>query len=287
MFSGSIVALITPMNKDGSINYTVFTELLHWHMQNGTNGVVIAGTTGESPTLHHNEWRKLLEIAVAEVNQKIPVIAGTGCNSTESTVEKTREAMTLGVDGCLVVTPYYNRPTQEGLYQHYRTVSEAVPVPIILYNVPTRTGCDLLPATVKRLKHASNIVAIKEAPRDKSRYQEIMDECGNQLTLLTGDDGTSLECFAVGGRGNISAVANVAPAKVAAVCAAALADDIAKATEINESLRELNSVLFVEPNPIAVKWALYEMGKIPEGIRLPLTPLSDQYHDAVRKALQG
>jgi len=287
MFRGSIVALITPMDQHGNIDYDAFKRLIHWHLASGTHGIVVAGSTGESPSVTDAEWRKLIEIAVSEAHDKIPVIAGSGCNVTKYTVEKTREAMQLGVDGCLIVTPYYNRPTQEGLYQHYQTISDAVPIPIILYNVPARTGCDMLPATVRRLKKTSNIVAIKEANPSNNRYQELVNECGDALTVLTGNDPETMDCLAAGGRGTISVTANVAPAKMAALYEAALAGKMSEAASIFKSLEKLNSALFIESNPIPVKWALYHLGKIPDSnARLPLTRLSEPYWPMVREALQ-
>lgn len=284
MFRGSMVALVTPIKHDNSIDYDSFKSLIDWHLESGTNGIVVAGTTGESPTLTTSEWQGLIEIALERVQGKIPVIAGTGTNCTLRTIDATRHAMELGVDACLLITPYYNRPTQEGLYQHFRAVSDAVPIPIILYNNPIRTACDMLPSTVKRLQDSANIVAIKEA-KSAERYQELVKLCGDNLTILSGDDSTGIACFAAGGRGIISVTANVVPGKMAALCKAALAGNMAEASEIDKSLQPLHSALFVEPNPIPVKWALHHMKKIPAGIRLPLTPLSEKQQSHLHNVL--
>jgi 4-hydroxy-tetrahydrodipicolinate synthase len=247
---------------------------------------VTVGTTGESATLDEAEHCHVVRRTVEMAAGRIPVIAGTGANSTREAIDLTRCAMDAGVDACLLVTPYYNKPTQEGLYLHFRAVAEAVPVPQILYNVPSRTACDMLPETVERLSTISNIVGIKEATGDLDRARAIMDRCGDRLDVYSGDDATAMELMLMGGKGNISVTANVAPAGMHELCAAALAGDRRRAEAINRPLEILHRVLFVQSNPIPVKWALHEMGLIPPGIRLPMTPLAEEFHDTVRQALR-
>lgn len=286
MFHGSIVALVTPMGTDGAVDFTVLDELIEWHIEAGTDGIVVLGTTGESPTITHEERTQIIRDTVDCVAGRIPVIAGTGSNSTHITIEHTQEAMELGVDACLVVTPYYNKPTQEGLYRHYKAVAEAVAIPLILYNVPGRTGCDLLPETVERLSHISNIIGLKEASPDPARPEQLMALLkGKSFDILSGDDINALAYMKAGAKGVISVTANVAPELVHALCEAALSGDFAKAEAINQQLYPLNTNLFVETNPIPTKWALATMGKIPAGIRLPLTELSQAKHNIVRAAL--
>jgi 4-hydroxy-tetrahydrodipicolinate synthase len=286
MFHGSMVALVTPMFGDGSIDEDSLRRLIDFHVENGTDAIVSVGTTGESATLDEAEHCRLIRRTVEMAAGRIPVIAGTGANSTREAIDLTRCAMEAGVDACLLVTPYYNKPTQEGLYQHFRAVAEAVPVPQILYNVPSRTACDMLPETVERLSMISNIVGIKEATGNLDRAREIMDRCGDRLDVYSGDDATAMELMLMGGKGNVSVTANVAPAAMHELCAAALAGDRARAEAINHPLEVLHRVLFVQSNPIPVKWALHEMGLIPPGIRLPMTPLAAEYHDTVRQALR-
>lgn len=286
MFHGSIVALVTPMKTNGSVDLGSLRELLTWHLENLTDGIVILGTTGESPTIDLNEREQIIRATLEHINGKIPVIAGTGVNSTKETVHLTLQAMELGVDGCLVVTPYYNKPTQEGLYQHFKTVAEAVAIPQILYNVPGRTGCDLLPETIGRLSKVTNIVGVKEATGDITRIAKILSASDGNLDLLSGDDATGLEFMLAGGKGVISVTANIAPLAMHEMCAAALAKDQKKAKALNDKLMPLHKQLFVESNPIPTKWALHEMGKIPPGIRLPLTILSENKRKLVREALQ-
>jgi 4-hydroxy-tetrahydrodipicolinate synthase len=256
-----------------------------FHVENTTDAIVAVGTTGESATLDEKEHCHVIRLVVEQAAGRIPVIAGTGANATSEAIRLTRCAMEAGADACLLVTPYYNKPTQEGLYLHFRAVAEAVPVPQILYNVPGRTACDMLPETVERLSHISNIIGIKEATGDMARAGEILERCGERLDLYSGDDATAMECMLLGGKGDISVTANVAPRMMHDMCAAALAGDRSKAEKLNDRLMPLHKDLFVEANPIPVKWALYEMGMIPPGIRLPMTPLSEQYHDTVRAAL--
>ena len=286
MFHGSMVALVTPMREDGALDEDSLEALIEFHVAEGTDAIVAVGTTGESATLDENEHCGLLRRIVELVRGRVPVIAGTGANSTQEAIDLTRCGMRAGADACLLVTPYYNKPTQEGLYQHYRAVAEAVPVPQILYNVPGRTACDLLPETVARLAPISNIVGIKEATGNLERGRQILDLCGDQLDLYSGDDASAMELILLGARGDISVTANVAPRAMHEMCAAALAGDRARAEQIDQKLRALHRDLFIESSPIPVKWALHEMGMIPPGLRLPLTPLSAQHHDRVRDALR-
>ena len=286
MFQGSMVALVTPMREDGAVDDDSLAGLIEFHVSQGTDAIVAVGTTGESATLDEEEHCALIRRCVELGAGRIPVIAGTGANATSEAIRLTRCAMEAGADACLLVTPYYNKPTQEGLYLHHKAVAEAVPIPQILYNVPGRTACDMLPETVERLSHISNIVGIKEATGDLDRARAILDCCGGRLDLYSGDDATAMELMLMGGRGGISVTANVAPRAMHEMCEAALAGDRARAEALNRKLEALHRDLFVEANPIPVKWALAEMGLIPPGLRLPLTPLSPQYHDRVRAALR-
>jgi len=286
MFHGSMVALVTPMREDGAVDEDSLEALVEFHIDAGTDAIVAVGTTGESATIDEKEHCALLRRIVAMVAGRVPVIAGTGANSTAEAIDLTRCGMQAGADACLLVTPYYNKPTQEGLYRHYRKVAESVPVPQILYNVPGRTVCDLLPETVQRLAPISNIVGIKEATGDLQRGREILERCGDQLDLYSGDDATAMELILLGAKGDISVTANVAPRAMHEMCAAALAGDRETAARIDAGLRALHRDLFIESSPIPVKWALHEMGMIPPGLRLPLTPLDPKYHATVRDALQ-
>lgn len=285
MFHGSMVALVTPMHPDGAVDEGSLRALIDWHVEQGTDAIVIVGTTGESATLDPKEHCHVIRLTVEHAAGRIPVIAGTGANSTREAIELTRCAMQAGVDACLLVTPYYNKPTQEGLYLHFKAVAEAVPVPQILYNVPGRTACDMLPDTVVRLAGIPNIVGIKEATGNLERAREIIARCGDKIDLYSGDDATALDCILAGAKGDISVTANVAPAAMHQMCAAALAGDADTARTINAPLEALHRDLFLEANPIPVKWALMEMGRIPTGIRLPMTLLSKPYHESVRAAL--
>ncbi len=262
MFHGSLVALATPMRADGSIDEQSLEQLVEFHIENGTDGIVAVGTTGESPTLDHDEHCWVIRRIVEMADGRIPVIGGTGANSTREAIELTRCAMEAGVDACLLVVPYYNKPTQEGMYQHFAAIADAVAVPQLLYNVPGRTACDLLPDTVERLSHISNIVGIKEATGDMGRARELVERCGERMDILSGDDATAMELMLLGGKGDVSVTANVAPRQMHEMCAAAIAGDREKAQAINEPLMGLHTKLFVEANPIPVKWALYEMGRI-------------------------
>ena len=286
MFHGSMVALVTPMHDDGSLDYESLQGLIEFHVANKTDAIVAVGTTGESATLDMDEHCTLLRRIVEMVRGRIPVIAGTGANSTTEAIELTQCALDARADAALLVTPYYNKPTQDGLYLHHKAVAEAVPIPQILYNVPGRTACDMLPATVERLAKISNIVGLKEATGDLGRAREILDRCGDRMDLYSGDDATACAFLLLGGKGVISVTANVAPAAMHQLCVAARAGDRAAAEAIDTPLRALHRDLFIEANPIPVKWALHEMGLIPLGIRLPLTPLSAQYHETVRAALR-
>lgn len=286
MFAGSIVALITPMDATGEINLDSFKNLILWHLQAGTNGIVVNGTTGESATLTSAEKLDLLNVAVETVAGKIPVYAGTGTSCTATTIQETRMAASCGVDACLVVTPYYNRPTQHGLYEHYKAVAESTELPIFVYNVPKRTGCDLQPATLASLSHINNIVGIKEATGDILRVGAIKALTGDRFILLSGDDGSAVEFMRKGGQGVISVTANVAPELMQKMCAAALDGDIETANTINEQLALLHVALMSEANPIPTKWALNKLGRIPNGIRLPLTTLSAPLHGMVLNAFE-
>lgn len=287
MFQGSMVALVTPMRADGAVDEESLRKLVDFHVENGTDAIVAVGTTGESSTLDEREHCEVIRMVVEQVAGKVPVIAGTGANATREAIALTRCAMEAGADACLLVTPYYNKPTQEGLYLHYKAVAEAVPIPQILYNVPGRTACDMLPETVERLSHISNIVGIKEATGNLDRGRRILELCGERLDLYSGDDATAMELILLGAKGNVSVTANVAPKQMHELCAAANAGDRETASAINDRLMPLHKKLFVEANPIPVKWALYEMGLIPPGIRLPLTFLSEPNRPVVREAMQA
>jgi 4-hydroxy-tetrahydrodipicolinate synthase len=285
MFSGSMVALVTPMRADGSIDSDCLQKLVEFHISNGTDAIVAVGTTGESSTLTIDEHCAVIRQVVKYVDGRVPVIAGTGANSTAEAIELTQLAKGLGADAALLVTPYYNKPTQEGLYQHYKLIAESVDIPQILYNVPGRTGCDLMPETVARLAPITNIVGIKEATGDLSRVEQIKALCADNIELYTGEDANTVDFILAGGVGVISVTANVAPKLMHQMCAAAAAGDAELAREINAKLALLHERLFIESNPIPVKWALMEMDLIPEGIRLPMTVLAEDYHQAVREAL--
>ena len=285
MFQGSMVALVTPMREGGDIDEAGMRRLIEFHIENQSDALVVVGTTGESATLDEEEHCQLIRRAVEIAAGRIAIIAGTGANSTREAIDLTRCAHKGGADACLLVTPYYNKPTQEGLYRHYKAIADAVPIAQILYNVPGRTAVDMLPDTVERLAVIDNIVGIKEATGDMGRAREVLDRCADRLDVYSGDDATAMELMLLGGQGNISVTANVAPAAMHELCAAALAGDRATAAAINARLDVLHRALFVESNPIPVKWALCEMGLIPAGIRLPLTPLASEFHDTVRQAL--
>lgn len=287
MFHGSMVALVTPMHDDGTIDWTGLERLVEMHIEQGTNAIVAVGTTGESATLNEQEHCEIIGRVVEMVGKRIPVIAGTGANSTREAIDLTRCAKEHGADGCLLVTPYYNKPTQEGLYQHYKAIAEAVDIPQILYNVPGRTACDMLPETIARLAGVKNIVGVKEATGDLSRLHSILESCGDDFEIYSGDDETGTEFMLQGGHGVISVTSNVAPAAMRKMCDAALAGERDQAEAINTPLLLLHRDLFCESSPIPVKWALHEMGLITQGIRLPLTVLSSACHDRVRSAMRS
>ena len=285
MITGSMVALVTPMNESGALDWDALAELIEWHIEQGTHAIVAMGTTGESATLSFEEHIAVVRSAVNQVRGRIPVIAGTGANSTSEAIELTRAAKEAKVDACLLVTPYYNKPTQEGLYLHHKAVAEAVAIPQILYNVPGRTVCDMLPDTTLRLAQISNIRGIKDATGNLERARELIERSPSDFAVYSGDDETAVELILLGGKGDISVTANVAPKRVAKMNALALAGKAEEARAANEELMAVHKAMFVESNPIPVKWALEQMGKIKSGIRLPLTALSAKQHDAVRAAL--
>ena len=282
---GSLVALVTPMSPDGAVDYEAFERLFEHHIAAGTDGLVIAGTTGESATLSKPEHIDLVRRAVEIVKQRVPVIAGTGSNSTAQTIALSQAIDKFAVDAYLIVTPYYNKPTQEGLYQHYMAIADTVKKPVMLYNVPGRTAVDLLPATVARLAVHGNIFAIKEATGDVSRVAEIQQGCGKDFLQFSGDDATAREYMLLGGHGVISVTTNVAPKQMQAMCAAALAGDADKAAQLDAPLSSLHRDLFVESNPIPVKWAVAKQGLCEGTLRLPLTELSAVNQPAVEAAL--
>ncbi|VAX09745.1 4-hydroxy-tetrahydrodipicolinate synthase [hydrothermal vent metagenome] len=286
MFQGSLVALVTPMHEDGSLDQSALAKLVEFHVENGTNAIIAMGTTGESATLDTAEHCDVVRQIVALAAGRIPVIAGTGSNSTTEAIELTRCAKKAGVDACLLVTPYYNKPTQEGLYQHFKAVAAAVAIPQILYNVPGRTAVDMLNETVVRLAEIENIVGIKDATGDLERGRDLIQRCGDNFAVFSGDDATAMELILLGARGDISVTANVAPAQMHEMCVAALAGERDRAVVINECLMPLHNGLFCEANPIPVKWALHDMGMMETGIRLPLTVLSKTYRNSIHQALQ-
>ena len=285
MFQGSIVALVTPMTADGTLDYSALDRLLEHHIAEGTRGIVIAGTTGESPTLDPGELESLVGRAVEVCAGRIPVIGGSGTNCTRRTIDLTRRVAAAGADAALVVTPYYNKPTQRGLVEHYTAVANEGGLPLILYNVPGRTCCDLLPPTAAVLAELAGIVGLKEATADIGRLKELKDVCPDGFCLLSGDDATAGDFILAGGDGVISVTANVAPRLMCAMSAAALAGEKQKAKMIDDRLKDLHKALFVEANPIPVKWAVSAMGLIDAGIRLPLTWLEPEHESAVRAAM--
>jgi len=285
MLRGSLVALVTPMQEGGEIDYARLEKLIDFHVEKGSHGLVIAGTTGESATLDFDEHCALLARAYEMINQRVPMIAGTGANSTSEAIMLTRCARKARAEAALLVTPYYNKPTQEGLFQHYQAIAEAVDIDQILYNVPGRTACDMLPDTVARLAQIDNIIGIKEATGDLQRLQDIKQQVADNFLLLSGDDATTREFILQGGHGSISVTANVAPAEMAQMCQAALDGDANKALAIDQKIEGLHRALFVESNPIPVKWAVSEMGYCENIFRLPMTPLAAQFHQPLRDAL--
>lgn len=285
MFHGSMVALVTPMHLDGALDIAALRRFVDFQIDNGTTALIAVGTTGESPTLDTQEHCEVIRLTVEYARGRVPVIAGTGSNSTIEAIELTQCAQEAGAQACLLVTPYYNKPTQEGLYLHYKEIAEAVPIPQILYNVPGRTVCDILPATVARLAQIPNIVGIKEATGNLDRARELLKLCPKRFELYSGDDATGMEFMLLGGQGVISVTTNVAPRDMHDMCAAALKGDAKTAGAINAKLIGLHKNLFIEANPIPVKWVLEQMGLIEGGIRLPLTRLSEMHHDVLRQAM--
>ena len=284
MFTGSIVALATPMDPRGEIDWPKLGELLDWHIEQGTNAIVPVGTTGESATVTVDEHCQIVKFTVDTVAKRVPVIAGTGGNATAEAIELTAAAKQAGADACLLVTPYYNKPTQEGLFLHYQAIANAVDLPQVLYNVPGRTACDMLPETVARLSALDLVIGIKEATGDLQRAQDIARLC--DIPIYSGDDATSCELMLAGASGTISVTANVAPGKLSAMAKAAISGDRETAKAIDDELQGLHHKLFLESNPIPVKWALSEMGLIDSGIRLPMTNFSAAFHDELRQAMQ-
>lgn len=286
MFSGSIVALVTPMQEDGAVDFPALTRLVNFHIDNGTDGLVAVGTTGESATLSVEEHMAVVSATIKAAAGRVPVIAGTGANSTSEAIELTAAAKQLGADACLLVTPYYNRPTQEGLFRHYKAIAAAVDIPIILYNVPGRTACDMKPDTVGRLTELPSIVGLKEASGSLDRNRELIARFGKRLDLMSGDDDIACASMLAGFVGVISVTANVAPRKMHEMSLAARKGDAATAQRLDAELSGLHKQLFVESNPIPAKWAVARMGLMANGIRLPLVPLAAEYEQAVMNAMR-
>ena len=279
---GSIVALVTPMNEDGSVDLDSARRLMDWQIAEGTDALSVVGTTGESPTVNVDEHAEMIRVAVEHSGKRIPVIAGAGGNSTAEAIALTRYAQMAGADASLQVVPYYNKPTQEGMYQHFKSVAEAVDLPMILYNVPGRTVADLSNETILRLSEIPNIIGVKDATGNIARGIDLLRKVPEDFAVYSGDDSTAMALMLCGAKGNISVVANVAPKNMHLMCAAAIKGDVVTARKLNDLMLPLSQQLFVESNPIPVKWALTEMGMIPPGIRLPLVPLAAGYHDVVR-----
>ena len=284
---GSMVALVTPMLADGEIDYPRLADLIDWHIEQGTHCLVAVGTTGESATLSMQEHSDVIRFFVKHVNGRIPVIAGTGANNTKEAIHLTSEAKEAGADCALLVAPYYNKPTQEGLYQHYKAIAEAVDMPQMLYNVPGRTVVDIAQETVERLANIDNIVAIKDATGSVERGKLLIEALGDRIVVLSGDDGTALELMKHGAKGNISVTANIVPKAMSEVFSSALKGDFEAATKAHDAIKPLHSLMFIESSPIPVKYALNKMGKIEKGIRLPMVWLNEQYHDQVDAGLRA
>ena len=287
MFTGSMVAMVTPMHDDGSVDWSTLEGLVNHHVAEGTDAIVSVGTTGESATLNHDEHGEVIARTVKAAAGRIPVIGGTGANSTAEAISLTRHAAEVGVDACLLVVPYYNKPPQEGLYQHFKAIADAVSIPQILYNVPGRTGVDMQNDTTLRLAEIDNIVAIKDATNDLDRGRDLISRAPQDFLIYSGEDGTACELMIAGGKGTISVTANAAPNLMHRMCQAAIAGDADSARALNNQLADLHKAMFVESNPIPAKWAVAQQGLMGEGIRLPLLPLSSQCHDEVRSAMSG
>ena len=285
MITGSLVAIVTPMREDGALDLAAFSKLIDWHVAEGTDGIVVVGTTGESPTVDFDEHKELIRIAVQHSKGRIPIIAGTGGNSTAEAIELTESAKKAGATASLSVVPYYNKPTQEGMYRHFRKIAETVDLPMILYNVPARTVADMQNDTVLRLAQVPGIIGIKDATANIERATDLIRRMPRNFAIYSGEDATALAVILLGGHGVISVTANVAPKLMHQMCAAALVGDVKKARELNLKLLPLHQRLFVEANPIPVKWALAEMGMIENGLRLPLSPMSEKFCATVREAL--
>ena len=286
MLTGSLVAIVTPMLEDGSLDLACFKKLIDWHIDEGTRGIVVVGTTGESPTVDFDEHKDLIRIAVKYAAGRVPIIAGTGANSTAEAIELSESAKESGAQFSLSVVPYYNKPTQEGMYRHFRAIAEAVDLPLILYNVPGRTVADLQNDTVLRLAQVSNIVGIKDATGSMERASDLLRRAPRGFAIYSGEDVAGLPLMLMGGHGVISVTANVAPRLMQDMCAAALAGDLPRARDANNRLLGLHTKLFVEANPIPVKWAMAQMGLIGPGLRLPMVPLSANFHEVVREAMR-
>jgi 4-hydroxy-tetrahydrodipicolinate synthase len=286
MVTGSIVAIVTPMQDDGQLDLVRFKSLIDWHIREGTDGIVVVGTTGESPTVNFDEHKALIRLAVDHAAGRIPVIAGTGANSTPEAIELSESAKKAGASASLSVVPYYNKPTQEGLYQHFRAIAERVDIPQIVYNVPGRTVADLANDTTLRLAQIPNIIGIKDATGNIERGTDLIRRAPKDFAIYSGDDATGLALMLLGGKGVISVTSNVAPRLMREMCRAALAGDVVTARRLNEKLLPLHQKLFVEANPIPVKWAVAQLGLIGSGLRLPMTPLSQQYYETVREAMR-
>ncbi len=286
MIKGSIVAIVTPLQADGGLDLPAMSRLLEWHVAQGTDAIVAVGTTGESATLDIEEHCTVITHVVKEIAGRVPVIAGTGANSTTEAIELTQAAKTAGADACLLVTPYYNKPTQRGLIEHYRKIAQSVDIPQILYNVPGRTACDMLPETIRVLSEVPNIVGVKEATGDIARGKEVLQLCGEDFAVYSGDDATSMELMLAGAVGSISVTANVVPAALHEMCRLAIAGDSVAANAVNDKIARLHELLFLESNPIPVKWALKEMGMIGPAIRLPLLEFDEQFHELLREGLK-
>ena len=287
MFKGSMVALVTPMHEDGSIDTQALKTLVEWHIEAKTDAIIVAGTTGESATLDADEQFEIISLVVKQCAGRIPVIAGTGTNATKSTLTRTENAKRAGAQAALIVTPYYNKPTQNGLYAHYKFVAEQCSLPIILYNVPGRTACDMLPETVERLSTIKNIIGIKEATGKSERAKDILSRCHHTFAVYSGDDATALDLLLLGAKGVISVTANIAPQKMQAMCNAALKGNQDLAKQINDELMPLHHGITCETNPIPAKWMLHIMGKIKLGLRLPLLPLDQKYHQSIKEMMQN